>query len=64
MLVQHRSRLGAEGVASKRLGARYYRGARNGTWVKTRCQQRQELVVGGFTEPDDQSRGMGSMLRT
>lgn len=62
-MFQNACRLGAEGVVSKRLTARYQRGARTATWVKSRCQLRQEFVVGGFTDPTDVSSGLvGSLL--
>src|SRR6185295_17254535 len=40
-----------EGIVSKRRGAPYTPG-RGMSWVKTKCIQRQELVIGGWTEPE------------
>ncbi|GFO63424.1 DNA ligase D [Geomonas paludis] len=49
-----------EGVLSKRLDAEY-QSQRTKTWLKVKCAQRQEFVVGGFTE-SDAGRPFGSML--
>lgn len=50
-----------EGVVSKRADARY-RPGRNRDWVKTKCLERQEFVIGGFTEPSGSRQGLGSLL--
>jgi bifunctional non-homologous end joining protein LigD len=50
-----------EGVVSKRADARY-RPGRSRDWVKTKCLERQELVIGGFTEPSGSRQGLGSLL--
>ncbi|HEV7554399.1 MAG TPA: non-homologous end-joining DNA ligase [Kofleriaceae bacterium] len=50
-----------EGIVSKRRDRRYTPG-RNTGWVKTKCLQRQELVIGGFTEPEGGRRGLGALL--
>ncbi|HEX6200435.1 MAG TPA: non-homologous end-joining DNA ligase, partial [Thermoanaerobaculia bacterium] len=50
-----------EGVVSKRADAGY-RPGRNRDWVKTKCQERQELVIGGFSEPSGSRQGLGSLL--
>jgi bifunctional non-homologous end joining protein LigD len=41
---------GLEGVIAKRLNSRYAPGRRDGDWLKVRHSQRQELVIGGWTE--------------
>jgi bifunctional non-homologous end joining protein LigD len=41
---------GLEGVIAKRLDAGYAPGRRDGTWLKVKNSQRQELVIGGWTE--------------
>ncbi|TCI00775.1 DNA ligase D [Roseococcus sp. SYP-B2431] len=43
--------LGLEGVISKLADARYV-ATRGGAWLKTKCLQRQEFVVAGWTESD------------
>jgi bifunctional non-homologous end joining protein LigD len=55
-------RRGLEGIVSKRADEPY-RPGRSGAWVKTKCLLRQELVVGGFTEPVGAAReGLGALL--
>jgi bifunctional non-homologous end joining protein LigD len=41
---------GLEGVMAKRLDSRYAPGRRDGSWLKIKNSQRQELVIGGWTE--------------
>lgn len=54
-------RLGLEGIVSKRLGQPYQPGKRVG-WLKTKCVQRQEFVIGGFTDPEGSRQGIGALL--
>ncbi len=55
-------RLGLEGIVSKRAD-QPYRPGRNASWVKTKCVKRQELVVGGFTDPEGAARdALGALL--
>jgi bifunctional non-homologous end joining protein LigD len=41
---------GIEGVVAKRLDSRYAPGQRDGSWLKVKHSQRQEVVIGGWTE--------------
>jgi ATP-dependent DNA ligase len=34
---------------------------RSGAWIKLKCGQRQEFVIGGYTDPQG-ARGFGSLL--
>lgn len=54
-------RRGLEGIVSKRRDKPYLPG-RGMTWVKTKCLQRQELVIGGFTDPEGSRPGIGALL--
>ena len=54
-------RLGLEGIVSKRRDLPY-RAGRHGGWVKTKCVQRQEFVIGGFTDPEGMRAGLGALL--
>ncbi len=54
-------RQGFEGIVSKRRDLPYLPG-RGGAWLKTKCIQRQEFVVGGFTEPEGSRTGIGALL--
>ncbi len=42
--------LGLEGILAKRLDSPYTPGERGGSWLKIKNVQRQELVIGGWTE--------------
>ena len=54
-------RLGLEGIISKRRDDPV-RPGRNDGWLKTKCVQRQEFVVGGFTDPEGAREGLGALL--
>ena len=41
---------GLEGVVAKRLGSPYAPGRRENSWLKIKNSERQELVIGGWTE--------------
>ncbi len=52
---------GLEGIICKRANSPY-RQERTREWLKVKCIQRQEFVVGGFTEPTGSRAGFGSLL--
>ncbi len=52
---------GWEGLIAKRADSRYVHG-RSRDWVKLKCVARQELVIGGFSEPRGSRRGIGALL--
>jgi DNA ligase D-like protein (predicted ligase) len=54
-------REGWEGVVAKRRDSAYEH-RRSPHWLKMKCEASQELVVGGFTEPRGQRRGLGALL--
>ncbi len=54
-------RLGFEGIVSKRRADPYVPG-RHGSWLKVKCVQRQEFVIGGFTDPEGSRAGIGALL--
>jgi ATP-dependent DNA ligase len=45
-------KLGAEGIVSKRVDAPYRPGDRGGSWLKTKCLNREEFIVVGWTDPE------------
>ena len=53
---------GAEGIVSKCRDAPYRPGSRHPDWQKSKCVKRQELVIGGFTEPEGSRHGVGALL--
>ena len=54
-------RLGLEGIIAKRKHAPYTSG-RGPAWLKVKCVARQELVIGGYTDPDGARAEFGSLL--
>jgi len=54
-------REGWEGVIAKRRGS-IYEHRRSKHWLKMKCEASQELVVGGFTEPQGARVGLGALL--
>jgi bifunctional non-homologous end joining protein LigD len=54
-------RLGWEGLIAKRAGAPYQAG-RTKDWLKFKCENNQELVIGGFTDPQGSRTGLGALL--
>jgi bifunctional non-homologous end joining protein LigD len=59
--LQHCCRAGLEGIIAKR-SDRPYRAGRSADWVKVKCQQEEELVLGGFTISAAERRGFGALL--
>ena len=53
--------LGLEGMISKRRDSPYVAG-RTLTWVKSKCRQEQEFVIGGYTNPAGARIGFGALL--
>jgi ATP-dependent DNA ligase len=54
-------REGWEGVVAKRRGSPYEH-RRSPHWLKMKCEAAQELVVGGFTDPQGARVGLGALL--
>jgi bifunctional non-homologous end joining protein LigD len=52
---------GWEGVVAKRASSPYV-GRRSPDWLKFKCEAEQELVIGGFTEPQGSRVGFGALL--
>jgi DNA ligase D-like protein (predicted ligase) len=52
---------GWEGLIAKKAGAPYVHG-RSTRWLKFKCVNRQEMVIGGFTEPTGGRIGFGALL--
>jgi bifunctional non-homologous end joining protein LigD len=50
-----------EGIVSKRRGS-LYRPGRGLDWLKTKCLQREEFVIGGFTRPSGHRSHFGALL--
>jgi bifunctional non-homologous end joining protein LigD len=54
-------REGWEGVVAKRRDSSYEH-RRSPHWLKMKCEATQELVVGGFTDPQGRRVGLGALL--
>jgi bifunctional non-homologous end joining protein LigD len=54
-------RMGLEGVIGKRKDSSYV-SRRSPNWIKLKCSQRQEFVIGGYTDPQGTRIGIGSLL--
>jgi bifunctional non-homologous end joining protein LigD len=54
-------REGWEGVIAKRRDS-HYEHRRSPHWLKMKCEASQELVVGGFTDPQGSRVGLGALL--
>ena len=54
-------KLSLEGSIAKRRDAPY-RSGRGRDWLKVKCMQRQEFVIGGFTERENHTDGIGALL--
>ena len=54
-------RAGWEGLIAKRADAPYTRG-RSKDWLKLKCTQGQELVIGGYTDPAGSRTDFGALL--
>jgi bifunctional non-homologous end joining protein LigD len=54
-------REGWEGVIAKRRDSSYEQ-RRSPHWLKMKCEATQELVVGGFTDPEGTRVGLGALL--
>jgi DNA ligase D-like protein (predicted ligase) len=52
---------GWEGLIAKRADSPY-QGGRTRDWLKFKCVKDQELVVGGFTDPQGSRHGFGALL--
>ena len=52
---------GLEGIIGKR-AASVYRSERTRDWIKLKCRQRQELVIGGYSAPSGSRQGLGALL--
>ncbi|GGJ85926.1 DNA ligase D [Pseudomonas matsuisoli] len=50
-----------EGLIGKRAGSAYT-SRRSSSWIKIKCQNRQEFVVVGYTEPKGARSGFGALL--
>lgn len=53
---------GLEGMVAKRADSPYHESTRGADWLKIKTHLRQEVVIGGFTEPRGSRKYLGSLL--
>ncbi|QRG04954.1 DNA ligase D [Xanthobacter dioxanivorans] len=61
LVLQHACRLSLEGVVSKLKNAPY-RSGRSRDWIKSKCSDRQEFVIGGFVPSTTTRDAIGSLV--
>jgi bifunctional non-homologous end joining protein LigD len=61
VMLQHVCRLGAEGIISKKRDSAYI-SKRTTEWIKTKCANRQEFVIGGFVPSTTTRKAIGSLI--
>jgi bifunctional non-homologous end joining protein LigD len=61
-LLKEAARLGLEGLIGKRTDSTYETGRRSGAWIKLKLHQEQEMIIGGFTDPEGSRQHFGSLL--
>ena len=60
-VLQHACHLALEGIVSKRADAAYHSG-RNETWLKSKCINEQEFVIGGYTRQPKHPDRLAALL--
>jgi bifunctional non-homologous end joining protein LigD len=61
-LLKEVQRRGLEGLIGKLRDSVYEPGRRSGTWIKLKCVNEQEFVIGGFTPPQGARQHFGAIL--
>jgi bifunctional non-homologous end joining protein LigD len=55
-------RRGLEGLIGKQRNSLYEPGRRSGAWIKLKCVNEQEFVIGGYTPPQGSRKYFGAIL--
>jgi bifunctional non-homologous end joining protein LigD len=61
-LLKQAQKLGLEGLIGKRADSPYESGRRSGAWVKLKLHHEQEMVIGGYTNPEGGRSHFGALL--
>jgi len=61
VLLKHACKLGLEGIVSK-LADAPYRSGRGRDWIKSKCSDRQELVIAGFVPSTADGHSIGALV--
>jgi bifunctional non-homologous end joining protein LigD len=55
-------KMGLEGIIAKKANSTYLANSRSSDWLKVKVQQRQEVVIAGFTKNADTSKQFSALL--
>ena len=61
-LLKEVQRRGLEGIIGKLRNSVYEPGRRSGAWIKLKCVNQQEFVIGGYTPPQGVRKHFGAIL--
>jgi bifunctional non-homologous end joining protein LigD len=61
-LLDEVNRRGLEGIIGKQRNSVYEPGRRSGAWIKLKCVNEQEFVIGGYTPPQGARKHFGAIL--
>ncbi|CAN5530490.1 hypothetical protein BH20VER3_BH20VER3_02790 [soil metagenome] len=61
-LLREVKRRGLEGIIGKRADSVYEPGRRSGAWIKLKCVNEHEFVIGGYTPPAGARQHFGALL--
>jgi len=61
-LLEEVKRRGLEGIVGKQHNSVYEPGRRSGAWIKLKCVNEQEFVIGGYTPPEGSRKYFGAIL--
>ena len=61
-LLEEVKRRGLEGIVGKQRNSVYEPGRRSGAWIKLKCVNEQEFVIGGYTPPQGSRKHFGAIL--
>src|SRR5215211_9493893 len=61
-LLKEVQRRGLEGIIGKLANSVYEPGRRSGAWIKLKCVDEQEFVIGGYTPPQGARKYFGAIL--
>ena len=62
LLLEEVKRRGLEGIIGKQRNSVYEPGRRSGAWIKLKCVEQQEFVIGGYTPPQGARKHFGAIL--
>jgi bifunctional non-homologous end joining protein LigD len=61
-LLEEVKRRGLEGIIGKQRNSVYEPGRRSGAWIKLKCVNEQEFVIGGYSPPQGSRKYFGAIL--